>query len=56
MRVILSNFSSSIVEFNVGRRIAQVVFQKKENPDFVVSSFDDFSTKREPDGFGSPGI
>ena len=56
MRVILSNFSSSRVEFNVGHRIAPVVFQKMEDPDFVVSSFDDFPTKRRPDGFGSTGI
>ena len=56
MRVIRSNISSRRVEFNIGRRIAQVVFQKKENPDFVVSSFDDFPTKGEPDGFGSTGI
>ena len=53
-RVILSNFSSSRVESNIGDRIAQVLFQKKEDPDFVeVSSFDDFPTKRGADGFGS---
>ena len=57
IRVIRSNFSSSRVEFNFGDRIAQVLFQKKEDPDFVeVSSFDDFPTKRGVDGFRSTGI
>ena len=57
MRVILSNFSSSRIEFNVGDRIAHVLVQKKEDPDFVeVSSFDDFPIKRGADGFGSTGI
>ena len=35
VRVIPSNFSSSRVELNAGERIAKVIFQKKEDPDFV---------------------
>ena len=43
IHVILSSFSSSRVEINVGDRIGQVLFQRKEEPNFVeVSSFDDF--------------
>ena len=57
VRVILSNFSSSRVEFNAGDRIEKVIFQKKEDTDFVeVFSLDDFPTKRRANGFGSTGI
>ena len=43
IHVILSSFSSSRVEINIGDRIGQVLFQRKEEPNFVeVSSFDDF--------------
>ena len=57
VRVIPSNFSSSRVELNAGERIAKVIFQKKEDPDFVeVFSWDDFPTKSRADGFGSTGI
>ena len=35
VRVILSNFSSHSVELNAGERIAKIIFQKKEDPDFV---------------------
>ena len=43
IHVILSSFSSSRVEINVGDRIGQVLFQRKEEPNFVeVSNFDDF--------------
>ena len=35
VRVILSNFSSRSVELNAGERIAKIIFQKKEDPDFV---------------------
>ena len=46
VRVILSNFSSSGVEFNAGDRIAKAIFQKMEDPDFVeVFSLYDFSYK-----------
>ena len=52
VRVILSNFSSSGVEFNAGDRIAKAIFQKMEDPDFVeVFSLYDFPTKRGADGF-----
>ena len=57
VRVIPSNFWSSRVELNAGERIAKVIFQKKEDPDFVeVFSWDDFPTKSRADGFGSTGI
>ena len=53
----MSNFSSNRVEFNVGDRITQVLFQKKEYPDFIeVANFDDIFTKRGDKGFGSTGI
>ena len=43
IHVILSSFSSSRVEINIGDRIGQVLFQRKEEPNFVeVFSFDDF--------------
>ena len=52
VRVILSNFSSSGVEFNAGDRIAKAIFQKMEDPDFVeVFSLYDFPTKTGADGF-----
>ena len=57
LRVIMSNFSSNKIHFNVRDRIAQVLFQKKEHPDFIeVANFDDFFTKRGDKGFGSTGI
>ena len=57
IHVILCISSGSRVEFNVGDRIAQVLFQIKEVVDFVeVSSFDDFPTKRRDKSFGSTGI
>ena len=53
----MSNFSSNKIHFNVRDRIAQVLFQKKEHPDFIeVANCDDFFTKRGDKGFGSTGI
>ena len=57
VRVILHNFSQKRVEFNTGDRIAQILFQKKESPDFIEGTdFDNFPTKRGTSGFGSTGI
>ena len=47
VRIILHNFSQKRVEFNMGDRVAQILFQKKESPDFIeVTDFDNFLTKR----------
>ena len=35
LRVILHNFSKKRVYFNTGDRIAQILFQKKESPNFM---------------------
>ena len=54
--VIMSNFSSNKIHFNVRDRIEQVLW-KKEHPDFIeVANFDDFFTKGGDKGFGSTGI
>ena len=47
VRIILHNFSQKRVEFNMGDRVAQILFQKKESPDFIaVTDFDNFLAKR----------
>ena len=57
VRVILHNFSQKRVEFNTGDRIAQILFQKRESPDFIeVTDFDNYPTKRGTSGFGTTGI
>ena len=53
VKVILNNFSDKRVEFNIGDRIVQILFQKKKYTQFIeVSSFDNFSTKRGDKRFG----
>ena len=54
--VILINLFDRRVEFNAGDTIAQVLFQKKEDVDFVEAlSFDDCFTERGTGSFGSTG-
>ena len=41
----LDNFSQKRFEFNTGDLIAQILFQKKESPDFIeVTDFDKYPT------------
>ena len=54
--MILTNFGSSNVVIKKGDRIAQIIFLKKEEVDFVeVNEFDD-TTVRRTKGFGSTGL
>lgn len=54
--VILINHGDISMEFSVGQRIAQLVFQRVEHPRFIfVREFTDDLTERGAGGFGSTG-
>ncbi|QOI67462.1 deoxyuridine triphosphatase [Streptomyces phage Beuffert] len=54
--VLLINHGNEPVEFVSGQRIAQLVFQRVEQPQFVyVREFTDGKTERGTGGFGSTG-
>lgn len=52
----MTNLSQRMIEIETGDRIAQMIFFKKEDVDFV--EVDEFDDKTYPDtkGFGSTGI
>ena len=56
--IILTNLSQRVIEIETGDRIAQMIFFKKKEVDFVeVDEFDDLmKTYLDTKGFGSTGI
>lgn len=57
VKVTLDNLSDRQNEFETRDRIAQIVFQKVESPNFVeVSDFNDSVTERNEQGFGSTEV
>ena len=54
----MTNLSQRVIEIETGDRIAQMIFFKKEEVDFVeVDEFDDLmKTYLDTKGFGSTGI
>ena len=55
--IILTNLSQRTFEIETGDRIAQLVFLKKEEDDFVeADEFDDKTYRDTTKGFGSTGL
>ena len=54
--IILTNLSQRTFEIETGDRIAQLVFLKKEEVDFVEANEFDDKTYRDTKGFGSTGL
>ena len=54
--VLLFNFSKDDHIVEKGNRIAQIIFQKKENVSFLEEYSIDFSSERGAKGFGSSGL
>ena len=54
--VLLFNFSKDDYIIEKGNRIAEIIFQKKENVSFLEEYSIDFSSERGAKGFGSYGL
>ena len=54
--VLLYNFSKDDYIIEKENRIAQIIFQKKENVSFLEEYSIDFSSERGTNGFGSSGL
>ena len=54
--VLLFNFSKDDYIIEKGNRIAEIIFQKKENISFLEEYSIDFSSERGTKGFGSYGL
>lgn len=57
VKVILYNHGATSQTFNMGDRIAQIIFIKVENPKITfVNSIEELGETNRPEGFGSTGV